>query len=277
MTAGGGKVSRRLSISAIVALISTTPCGASASEQVGEVVRASVQVTGQAGTLSRGDAIHRNERIRSNPSGTGAFTLEDGTKLAVGPNSSIVIDEFIYRGGGKIDRLVIGASRGTMRWISGNSDPSAYQIMTPSGAMTVRGTAFDVYVARDGLTAVTLLNGAAEFCTNQGCERLMRRCDYLVARPDGTITKPKGVVRDLGLNRQADDVFTFLTGHVGLPRGFKSASRCEGLSVNSFGSGRSDARPKSANPPRPSQPDNDPRGDGPRTNAPQGNRSNGAD
>ena len=118
----GDRVSRSLSMWVFAAVIATMPCAASASEQVGQVVRTSVQVSGQSGALAKGDAIHRNERIRSNASGTGAFIFEDGTKLAVGPNSSIVIDEFVYRGGAKIDKLVIGASRGTLRWISGKSD-----------------------------------------------------------------------------------------------------------------------------------------------------------
>jgi hypothetical protein len=251
----GDRVSRSLSMWAFAAVIATIPCAVSASEQVGQVVRTSVKVSGQSGALAKGDAIHRNERIRSNASGTGAFIFEDGTKLAVGPNSSIVIDEFVYRGGARIEKLVIGASKGTMRWISGKSDSSAYQIMTPSGALSVRGTAFDVYIGPDGLTAVTLLNGAAEFCNARGCERLTRRCDFLLARPDGSITRPKGVVRDLGINRRADDVFPFLTGKAGLPRGFRSNSSCAGLNANASGSGGSSPRQEPANKFRPSQPD----------------------
>jgi hypothetical protein len=254
----GDRVSRSLSMWAIAAVIATIPCAVSASEQVGQVVRTSVQVSGQSGALAKGDAIHRNERIRSNASGTGAFIFEDGTKLAVGPNSTIVIDEFVYRGGAKIEKLVIGASRGTMRWISGKSDSSAYQITTPSGALSVRGTAFDVYIGPDGVTAVTLLNGGAEFCTAQRCERLTRRCDFLLARPDGSITRPKGVVRDLGLNRRADDVFPFLTGKAGLPRGFKSNSGCAGLGVNAPGLGGSNTGRERTNNFQPSRPDRGP-------------------
>jgi hypothetical protein len=256
----GDKVSRSLSIWVFAAIISTLPCSVSASEQVGQVVRASVQVSGQSGALAKGDAIHRNERIRSNASGTGAFIFEDGTKLAVGPNSTIVIDEFVYRGGARIEKLVIGASRGTLRWISGKSDSSAYQITTPSGALSVRGTAFDIYVGPDGVTAVTLLNGGAEFCNAQGCESLRRRCDFLLARPDGSITRPKGVVRDLGINRRADDVFPFLTGKAGLPRGFRSNSSCAGLSANASGSGGSSPRQEPAPTFSPPRSDNDPEG-----------------
>lgn len=251
----GDRVVRSLSMWVFAAVFATLPCAVSASEQVGQVVRTSVQVSGQSGALAKGDAIHRNEQIRSNASGTGAFIFQDGTKLAVGPNSSIVIDAFVYRGGGKIEKLAIGASRGTLRWISGKSDHSAYQIRTPSGALSVRGTAFDVYVGPDGVTAVTLLNGAAEFCSARSCERLTRRCDFLLARPDGSITRPKGVVRDLGLNRRADDVFPFLSGKSGLPRGFKSNSSCAGLSANATRPGGSNSRQERTNNVQPSLPD----------------------
>ncbi len=228
---------RNLFAFSLAAILSTLPCTLNAAEKVGETVRVSVQIRGDSGTLSKGDAIHRNERIRSNASGTGAFVFEDGTKLAVGPNSAIVIDEFVYKGGAKVEKLVLGATKGTFRWISGKSDSSAYKIRTPSGALGVRGTAFDVYVAPDGTTAVTLLNGTAEFCTSKGCERLDRRCEYLLARPNGDISKPKGVVRDIGVGKSAEDVFPFLTGNAGLPRGFRAGSGCAGLSADTGGGG----------------------------------------
>jgi hypothetical protein len=240
---------------------------ANAAERVGEVVRTSVQVTGQSGALSKGDAIFRDERIRSNSSGTGAFMFADGTKLALGPNSTIVIDEYVYSGGGaKVDRLAIGATKGSLRWISGKSESSAYRITTPSGTLGVRGTAFDIYVGPDGLTAVTLLTGAAEFCTRQRCEQLTRRCQFLIARPDGSITRPRGIVRDIGISTRGDDAFPFLSGKAGVPRGFKSTSSCAGLTrAATTGSGGSvtdpqqpSAAPRPAPTPPPSRSPNNP-------------------
>jgi hypothetical protein len=257
-------MSRSLLMWVFLVAAATAPCAAAAAERVGETVRVSLQVSGQAGALARGDAIHRDERLRSNSSGTGAFIFEDGTKLAIGPNSSIVIDEFVYRGGARVEKLVLGAGRGTFRWISGKSDHSAYKIKTPSGALSVRGTAFDVFVGEDGLTAVTLLSGGAEFCTSQGCERLTRRCEFLLARPNGTITRPKGVVRDLGAGRPAEDVFPFLTGNAGLPPGFKANSSCAGLSREASGPGGNGAPQQGKPARRSSQPSSDSDSDKPR-------------
>ena len=113
-------------------------------------------------------------------------------------------------------------------------------------------------MAPDGLTAVTLLTGAAEFCTAKGCQRLNRRCDFLIARRDGSITRPKGVVRNLGLDKRGDQVFPFLSGQTGLPRGFKSDSSCAGLSagVTNGGNGALDDRGNGA-PASPARDEND--------------------
>lgn len=226
MTISG--LSRGLVLFASVAAALTAP--ALAAVKVGEAVDITVSVTGQDGAIAKGGAIHRDERIRTNASGVGAFRFDDGTKLAVGPNSSIVIDNYVYGGGSTVKKLTLGATKGTLRWISGKSDHSAYKITTPSGTLGVRGTAFDVYVGRNGVTAVTLLNGSARFCTARGCQTLKRRCEFIIARPGGEVTKPRGITRNTGLGVPATVAFPFLTGAVRVPRGFLAGSTCAGLS-----------------------------------------------
>ena len=207
-----------------------------AAEKVGVAVDITVQVSGQGGAFARGDAIHRDESIRTNASGVGAFQFVDGTKLAVGPNSTVVIDKYVFAGGDTVKKLTLGATKGTLRWISGKSDHSAYKITTPSGTLGVRGTAFDVYVGANGVTAVTLLSGSAQFCGGSGCQTLQRHCDFIVAKPGGAVTKPRGIVRDIGLPVSGSQAFPFLSGRAGLPRGFRNSSSCAGLSSLPAGS-----------------------------------------
>lgn len=220
-------LSRRLLIGFIAAIALAAP--SLAADKVGEAVRISTRVTGQGGALATGDAIYRDERIRSNASGVGAFVFEDGTKLAIGPNSNVVIDRYVYAGNSKVKRLTLGATKGTLRWISGKSGHKAYRIETPSGTLGVRGTAFDIYVAANGLTAVTLLNGAAEFCGARGCKTLNRRCQFIIARPGGEVTQPRGITRNIGISVPGTEAFPFLAGRAGLPRGFLAGSSCAGL------------------------------------------------
>lgn len=203
--------------------------GHAAGKKVGEAVQTNTRVAGQGGELLKGSPIHRDERIRTNASGSGSFRFDDGTKLAIGPNSSVVIDQYVYGGGNTAKTLAISAAKGTFRWISGKSSSSAYRIETPSGTLGVRGTAFDIYVGANGLTAVVLLSGQAEFCNAAGCQQLQRRCDYLIARPNGQVSKPRGVVRRLEDGRKGEETFPFLAGRTPLARGFKAMSSCEGL------------------------------------------------
>jgi hypothetical protein len=112
---------------------------AEAAERVGQAVKINVTVTGDAGSISAGDAVHRNERVRANAVGLGQFEFVDGSKLAVGPNASVVIDKYVIGEGGALKKLSIKATKGTFRFISGRSSPNAYTIVTPAGTLGVRG------------------------------------------------------------------------------------------------------------------------------------------
>ena len=135
----------------------------------------------------------QDERIRTSKSGLGQFIFRDGTKLAVGWGSSVVVDKFVFDGSNSVKKLTIKAAKGTFRWVSGKSTHTAYEILTPAGTIGVRGTVFDFYVGADGTTAVVLLGGAASFCGAGGCKQLTRRCDGVVARPNGTMTDTRRV------------------------------------------------------------------------------------
>ncbi len=162
-------------------LISLAP--ATGAERVGEAVVVKTSVTGGGGPIEVKSPIHRNERIRTSNSGLGQFVFRDGTKLAVGWGSSVVIDKFVFDDSNTAKKLTIRATKGTFRWISGGSKSTAYEIITPAGTLGVRGTAFDFFVGANGVTGVVLYSGSATFCGSNGCRTLNRRCDAIVARP----------------------------------------------------------------------------------------------
>ncbi len=205
----------------------------SSAEQVGQAVLIKTAVTGANGPLSVRAPVHRDERIRTSNSGLGQFVFRDGTKLAVGWGSSVVIDKFVFDDTKSVKKLTIKAAKGTFRWISGNSSSSAYEIVTPAGTIGVRGTAFDVYIGANGTTAVVLLNGAARFCGSNGCRQLTRRCDCVIATRSGGVSDPRrvnpAVLRTLGSAR----ALPFLSGNQRLSGGFQTNSGSCGLSMAS--------------------------------------------
>ncbi len=224
----------RKTIAALTALLSASV--AFAQEQVGQATLIKTAVTGDAGPLAIKSPVHRNERISTSQSGLGEFTFRDGTKFAVGGNSSVVIDRFVFDDSNTFNQLTLNAARGSFRWISGKSKSEAYEIVTPAGTIGVRGTRLDIFVGPGGLTSVVLLEGAAQFCGANGCQQLRRRCDVVVATPGAGVSDPARVDRGIFQSVGTDRAFPFLSGRQRLTRGFYGfASGSCGLSGSRSG------------------------------------------
>ncbi|TIU69319.1 MAG: hypothetical protein E5W25_10310, partial [Mesorhizobium sp.] len=213
---------------AVVALAATlnnaTPIAA--AETVGKAVVIKTAVTGATGPLVVSAPVHRDERIRTSNTGLGQFVFMDGTKLAVGWGSSVVIDKYVFNDDNSVKNLTIRAAKGTFRWISGSSSSSAYQIVTPAGTIGVRGTAFDVHIAPNGKTAVVLLKGSARFCSGGGCRELKQRCDCVVASPSGAMSDVTKVNRSVLTALGTQRALPFLTGTQQLSGGFGTGGNC---------------------------------------------------
>lgn len=149
---------------------------AAAQQAVGKAVAITVNVTGardaDSRRLGKGDGIFEHERISTDAKGTGQFELLDQTRLAVGPGSSVKLDQFVYNSDKKATAVAIEVGRGALRFISGRSESKVYSIRTPAATLGVRGTVFDIYVAPDGEMAVAMIEGGIEICPRGGACRM---------------------------------------------------------------------------------------------------------
>ncbi len=236
------------------AVLFSSTLASMSEEQVGQATLIKTSVTGSGGALAVQSPVYKDERIRTSQSGLGEFRFMDGTKFAVGGNSSVVIDRFVYDSTKTFDKLTLNAARGSFRWISGKSKSEAYQIVTPAGTIGIRGTRLDIFVGAGGLTSVVLLDGAARFCTATGCQDLRRRCDVVVATPGGGVSEAERVNNNIFQTVGNNRAFPFLTGRQQLSRGFYGfASGSCGLSADNQPGrqergGGSDIQPKSESP-----------------------------
>ncbi|CAN7461187.1 FecR domain-containing protein [Pararhizobium sp. LjRoot255] len=190
-----------------------------AAQSIGKAIHIKTAVTGASGELAIDDPVFQDERISTSRSGLGQFVFRDGTKLAVGWGSSVVIDKFVFDGSRSVKKLTVKAAKGTFRWISGNSKHAAYEILTPAGTIGVRGTVFDFYVGADGTTAMVLLGGSASFCGPGGCRELRRRCDCVVATRNGGLTETRPVDRGIFKTLGNTKALPFLSGSQRLSAG----------------------------------------------------------
>src|SRR5687767_6233333 len=93
--------------------------------------------------LAGGQEIYLGDRIVTGPGGGLQILLLDGTTFSVGPNSSMVIDEFVFNPATGTGRLTANVARGTLRVISGRlarQDQEAIRVRLPTATVGVRGT-----------------------------------------------------------------------------------------------------------------------------------------
>jgi hypothetical protein len=142
---------------------------APAATAIGKVVAAAGSPTSSGRALRPGSAVYENDRIVTR-GGNVQILFVDSTKLVVGPNSTLVIDRFLMRGGNRAQKFSVDALRGTFRFISGNSARNAYDIQTANATIGIRGTGFDFSAGRQTLVAV--MDGRVRLCARGRCESL---------------------------------------------------------------------------------------------------------
>ena len=120
--------------------------------------------------------LYSGDRINTGAIGEVQVRFRDDTKLVVGPNSSMVIDAFVFNDNSTARQVSINAVKGAFRFITGNSVKDAYTIATPTATIGVRGTAFDVSVdPQDGTTYLAQLEGKTIICPRRGNENVDKK------------------------------------------------------------------------------------------------------
>jgi hypothetical protein len=152
---------------------------AEAADPIGKVVAAAGSPTGSGRALRSGSAIFESDKVVTG-GGNVQIVFIDDTKLVIGPNSTLVIDRFLMRGGNRAQKFSVDALRGTFRFISGKSAKNAYDIRTANATIGIRGTAFDFSSGRETLIAV--FEGGVRLCASGTCESIPEGCGVGRAR-----------------------------------------------------------------------------------------------
>ncbi len=153
-------------------------------ETVGKAnqIRNSVTASLDARKLAISDPVYGSEIISASERSHGEIILNDNSKVIVGENSEISLDDFVIGDAG-FESATLNVAKGAFRFISGNSPKGTFKIKTPLSTIGVRGTVFDVYVGEGGVTNVVLLQGAVQVCTTANrCLIADRSCDIIQVR-----------------------------------------------------------------------------------------------
>ena len=182
----------------LVLAISVLPFVASApahAQRVGEaavVKNQVIRVTESSGTqINVGDALLRNETVRTGADSAARLVMIDSTNLSLGPSASLTLDRTVFNDEHSYREISIRLTTGAFRFVTGHSDKNAYKITTGIAVIGVRGTTLDIRSQR-GQTIVNLQEGASSVCTvTFECVQLTKPGDTAVITLSGGKTTIK--------------------------------------------------------------------------------------
>ena len=99
---------------------------------------------GNTQTLSAGSEIYANQTVRTGNRGMADLVFLDKTNLSVGPTSEVRLDKFVYDPNARTGAVVLDATRGAYRFITGVQDHRNYEIKIPYATLGVRGTILEI-------------------------------------------------------------------------------------------------------------------------------------
>jgi hypothetical protein len=149
--------SRRWFFPLTVAILLLTPFGevsaADVSSMVATIQKASgtamVARQGRSLAASTGLEILEGDTLRTGPDGSIGVTFRDDTVLSLGPESVLVVDEFVFAPRQGKFSIVLRMLKGTAGYLSGlisKLAPGSAHFETPTASIGIRGTRFVVRV-----------------------------------------------------------------------------------------------------------------------------------
>lgn len=134
------------------------PRAGAAAEVTGDVTF--IYPDGSKHTASPGAPLPIGARVIIGPTGSLKIMLLDETVFSMGPGSDMIIDEFVYDPG-ESDRFLARITKGIFRFVAGKMShrPDQWRLNTPSGAVGIRGTTFDVTANPDGSGEIDVEEG----------------------------------------------------------------------------------------------------------------------
>jgi len=123
--------------------------------------RVEVKKPGEVGRIVQsGEPVHLGDEIKTDAQGTLQIMLLDETIFTIGPNSSMVIDTFVYDPATDAGKVTAHITQGLFRFVTGKiakKNPDQMKVHLPSGTIGIRGTMVAGRV--DGANASVVLLG----------------------------------------------------------------------------------------------------------------------
>jgi hypothetical protein len=150
-----GVVSRSLAAGIAAAVLALAP--ATAADRIGQVKvvsgEASIERGGARSAAEAGAALCEGDRVETGADSAIGMTFTDNSRMSLGPNSSLVLENYAFNRPGRQNGFDARLARGSLSAASGEivkARPLAMRVLTPTTVLGVKGTEFVVRVGEGG-------------------------------------------------------------------------------------------------------------------------------
>ena len=153
-----------------------------------------VQPDGSTVAIASGTPLFLNEHVRTGPGARLQVGLLDESVFTLGPDSDMVLDEFVYDPNLTVSKFAARITKGVFRFVTGKvarRDPHNMRIRVPTGDLGFRGTDAEVSVAPDSSSTVKLYSGEAEWTSHKtGSVLVLRAGQTISIDAQGVVGRP---------------------------------------------------------------------------------------
>lgn len=128
------------------------PAADAGPPKAGELTEAKGQVRAKRGadperTLAQGNPVYAEDDLATGPEDKGRVTFADGSSLDIGPDSRVLLADFVYDPANlDASKQAIRMAKGMFRYVSGKvvqNDPARLRLESPLAVIGIRGTTLD--------------------------------------------------------------------------------------------------------------------------------------
>ena len=178
---------RRMTFSAAaLAVLMVAGPAVSQDIEIGVTAAVNPEVTGtppsqEQRLLVIGADVFHNERVVTGEKGQTQMLFVDQSALTIGPNSELVLDEFVYDPDTGTGTIVMSAAKGLFRLVGGKISKDGLVVLnTPTATIGIRGGIILVNVAENGATQATFLFGQSMQVTSGGVTKEVTRPGFVI-------------------------------------------------------------------------------------------------
>lgn len=131
--------------------------------------------------------VVRGALLSTSPRGALEVTFADGSRVAMGGASSVVVDAYVYSGPGGAGQQAVRYTKGLFRFVSGRIPKDRVRLETPTATIGIRGTTVRTNVDDDGTTTVGVDDGTVVVTSKQtGQSVTLNAGEKVTIKPAGT-------------------------------------------------------------------------------------------